>query len=178
MGMGITVMCFVAKVASIQIHTKYVFVNSPYVQTQGSAFDPDCHHGYTLHIVLHTPGQRIMCRSFSPLFISRGKVFLVLVILFLIMFTGQNIGKLCSFIQIAFQPIVNCLYLNFWLSLEYNIWCFLFGTSYNLGGLLAVKSNFFNWCVRAHTCGKDQSSMANRGTAWRCEGTVTPMFPF
>lgn len=48
----------------------------PYVQSQDSAFDPDCdHHGYTLHIVLHNPVQRIMCCRFSPLFMSRATSF-------------------------------------------------------------------------------------------------------
>ncbi|XP_056600459.1 F-box only protein 15 [Triplophysa dalaica] len=44
----------------------------PYVLTQDSAFDPDCdQHGYTLHVVLHNPVQRILRCRFSPLFMSR-----------------------------------------------------------------------------------------------------------
>lgn len=50
--------------------------------------------------------------------------------------------------------------------------CFLFSAS--TGGFLAVKCHWFYWCVRAHTCGEDHSSVANRRTAWNCWGTIIP----
>ncbi|XP_039533329.1 F-box only protein 15 [Pimephales promelas] len=44
----------------------------PYIPTEDTALDSDSgQHGYTLHIVLHNPLQRIMCQRFSPLYITR-----------------------------------------------------------------------------------------------------------
>uniref|UniRef100_A0A673HA91 F-box only protein 15-like n=1 Tax=Sinocyclocheilus rhinocerous TaxID=307959 RepID=A0A673HA91_9TELE len=43
-----------------------------YIPAEDNAVDPDCsRHGYTLHIVLHNPVQRIMCQRFSPLYTRR-----------------------------------------------------------------------------------------------------------
>uniref|UniRef100_A0A672SQ13 Zgc:161973 n=1 Tax=Sinocyclocheilus grahami TaxID=75366 RepID=A0A672SQ13_SINGR len=44
----------------------FVHINSLYIPAEDNAVDPDCsRHGYTLHIVLHNPVQRIMCQLMS-----------------------------------------------------------------------------------------------------------------